>query len=247
LDVSSFSSIQKFVSEVKEEFPTVHCLINNAGALLPTYEERNGLEMTMLTNYYGPLYLTTQLLPVLRQAGGSGRVVNVSSRLEKTHTWTEAQIRSGPTGLLRPADAEKYSYMTQYGNSKFLQLLATLGQGEAYKREGVVVHAVTPGMVRTGLAGQVLWAPLALLSQPVQMLFLRTPEQGAAPVVYAATAALPGECTGKYWQADKAGRCSEEQVGRSELSRSLSLATALLRSSDELISSAIAHEMKKGK
>jgi len=256
LDLSSFKSIQKFVSDVQDELPSVHCLINNAGALVPAYEVKHGLELTVLTNYYGPLYLATQLLPLLRQAGGSGsgsaRVVNVSSRLEKGRTWGEDAIRLGPTGLITAQEQgqgqgqglPKYSYMTQYGNSKFLQLLATVGQAEEYKKDGVVVHAVTPGMVHTGLSRSVLWGPVALVVQPLQMMFLRTPAQGAAPVVYAATAAAAGECTGKYWQADKTGVCCEEdsKAGRSELSRSLKLARELLQGSQKQIAAAIAQE-----
>lgn len=250
LDISSFRSIRQFVADVQQEIPSgVQCLVNNAGALIPTYQEKSGLELTLLTNYYGPLYLTTLLLPVLSKEkekekglapGGSGRVVNVCSRLEKGHTWGEEDIAGSPTGLLSAAQADKYSYMVQYGNSKFLQLLATRGQGEAYRKDNVVVHAVTPGMVHTGLAGSVLWSPLAWLSQPIQRLLLRTPEQGAAAVVYAATASLPGSTTGKYWTADKAGKCTEESG--SEQSQSLRLAAALLQSSQKQLTAAVSRE-----
>lgn len=239
LDLSSFQSIKQFAADVNVELPSLNGLINNAGMISPTYETRNGLELTMMTNYFGPFYLTTLLLPVLSKAGGAGRVVNVSSRLEKSSLLSESTIRAGPTGLLKPNEVAGYSPMSHYSDSKFCQLLATRGQAQAFKQHGIVVHAVTPGLVHTNLSRYV-WLPLQYLVWPIQKLFLRTPAQGAASVLYAATAELPGQSTGKYWTSDKHGVCTEETG--SPLSQSLPLAAALIKNSEKLVADAVVYE-----
>jgi NAD(P)-dependent dehydrogenase (short-subunit alcohol dehydrogenase family) len=55
LDLSSQKDIKRFVSKVKEQFPNIHYLINNAGMYGTARAENteDGLEKVMATNYFG--------------------------------------------------------------------------------------------------------------------------------------------------------------------------------------------------
>jgi len=228
-----------------------------------------GLEKTMLTNFLGPLHLTKCLESALTRgsrscssgsssssSGGSpSRVVNVSSRLEKQCQLSDEALAAGPTGAL--AVGQQYGMTTAYADSKHAFLLASLGlarqQQQGYGNSSsrsssssspYVVHSVTPGMVNTNLS-RFLRPPLSWLAWPLQRLLLRTPEQGAAPVVYAATAAQPGLLaeSGKYYASDKAGVCTA--IAGSERTGNAQLAAKVLESSLGVIAAARKAETAK--
>ncbi len=85
LDIDNPDDFQRFVAEVKVEFPGLNVLINNAGI---SKSERlqdgtEGLaiaESIIATNLLGPLRLTAALLPLL-QAQPKSTVMNVTSGL----------------------------------------------------------------------------------------------------------------------------------------------------------------------
>lgn len=84
LDVSLLKSVEKFVEAVKDKYPKVDYLINNAGIMFGDFKlTEEGHESQFATNYLGHFYLTHLLMPNLKRAGEAGetcsRVVNVSS------------------------------------------------------------------------------------------------------------------------------------------------------------------------
>ena len=210
----------------------------------------------MLTNFLGPLHLTKCLEGALRgsssssssSSSGNGssslpsRVVNVSSRLEKGCSLSDTELAEGPTGVPKG----QYSMSAAYADSKHAWLLASLGLAREQQRKaggpagvegGYVVHSVTPGMVHTSLA-RFLSPPLAWLAWPVQRLFLRSPQQGAAPAVYAATAPEPGLLanSGQYYASDSTGACAA--IEGSLRSRDEALAPRVLEGSLRVIAEA---------
>ena len=75
LNLSSYSSIDRFVAEVTSRFTKVDVLINNAGlGMIPFAKTEQGFEPTLGTNVMGTAYLTNSLLPLL-SASSAGRVV----------------------------------------------------------------------------------------------------------------------------------------------------------------------------
>ena len=110
LDIENPDDFQRFVSEVKAEFPTLNVLINNAGimkqeALLTGTENLNIAEQTIAINLLGPLRLTAALLPVL-QAQPQATIMTVTSGLASvprasfaTYCATKAAIHSWSQSL----------------------------------------------------------------------------------------------------------------------------------------------------
>lgn len=82
-DVTAKKDVDVLVQRVINEFPEVNILINNAGraVLHNISESADALQIAreeMETNYFGPVNLTTKLLPFLKNAKEAA-VVNVTS------------------------------------------------------------------------------------------------------------------------------------------------------------------------
>lgn len=83
LDVSSYDSIDKFVSSISSQYEKIDVLINNAGLFIDgnknTYNiDLDNLEQTMRTNVYGPIALTKGLISLLEKSNDP-RIINISS------------------------------------------------------------------------------------------------------------------------------------------------------------------------
>ena len=77
LDLASQSSVRSAAEEIRDRFPPVDLLINNAGVMdIPYQRTEDGFELTLATNHLGPFALTGLLLD--RLAAGA-RIVTVSS------------------------------------------------------------------------------------------------------------------------------------------------------------------------
>ncbi len=110
LDIENPDDFQRFVTEVKAEFPALNVLINNAG-IMKTEDLKSGIEtlaiaeQTVAINLLGPIRLTAALLPVLL-AQPKATVMTVSSGLASvpltpfpTYCATKAAIHSWTQSL----------------------------------------------------------------------------------------------------------------------------------------------------
>lgn len=109
-DIDNPDDFQRFVAEIKAEFPKLNILINNAG-IMPAEDLKAGVdnlptaEATISTNLLGPLRLTAALMPVLL-AQPEATVVTVTSGLafvpiatNPTYCATKAAIHSWTQSL----------------------------------------------------------------------------------------------------------------------------------------------------
>src|SRR5690606_38435450 len=81
LDVSNRQSVFAHADEVKRDFGTAHCVINNAGAtMIGTIEHMtvDEIEWQLGINLWGVIYGTKAFLPMML-AQSEGCIVNVSS------------------------------------------------------------------------------------------------------------------------------------------------------------------------
>ncbi|MCF2495342.1 oxidoreductase [Dyadobacter chenhuakuii] len=86
LDVNDRNAVNKAVAQVKEHFGSIDILINNAGyGVFGTVEEttEEQARAQMETNFFGLLWVTQAVLPVMR-AQKSGHIIQVSSFLGLT-------------------------------------------------------------------------------------------------------------------------------------------------------------------
>jgi len=146
LDTSNISSVKAFAQSLEERGITeVNCLINNAGIMaLPQFTTNNaGLELQWATNHLGHFALTQCLLPMLK-AGAPSRVINVAS---VAHTMAPKPM----TAADFPPREETYSDWSNYGISKFCNVLHAKELTRRYSADGITAMSVHPGVIKTEL------------------------------------------------------------------------------------------------
>ncbi|MBR9975364.1 MAG: SDR family NAD(P)-dependent oxidoreductase, partial [Bacteroidetes bacterium] len=78
-DFADLSSVRAMAKQVRDGFPDLHVLLNNAGVFMQQRDVSvDGHEMTWQVNHLAPTLLTMELLPLLRKNAPS-RIVNVAS------------------------------------------------------------------------------------------------------------------------------------------------------------------------
>jgi NAD(P)-dependent dehydrogenase (short-subunit alcohol dehydrogenase family) len=186
-DLSSQASVQRLAQEIRNRYPTLDVLVNNAGAMhTPRQLSEDGIELTWAVNHLAPFLLTTLLLDRL-EAAPAGRIVTTAS---------DAHI-----GAQIPFDdlnAERgYRAFRRYKESKLANILFTRELARRLEGTRAAAYCFHPGLVATGMNrnnGILMSVATALL-----MTFARRPEQGAQTLVWLATAPAEGLVTGAYY------------------------------------------------
>lgn len=164
LDLASFTSIKKFASTVRKQYPSVDVLVNNAGIMaLPTRElTADGLEAQIGTNHFGHFLLTSELLPILSQ---NGKIVNhaSSAHMMAQTSFPFADLQCNTT----------YDPWSAYGNSKLANLYFTFELNKRLHASGnkknLTSIAVHPGYTDTNLqTGAVKKYGNAFFATPVE-------------------------------------------------------------------------------
>jgi NAD(P)-dependent dehydrogenase (short-subunit alcohol dehydrogenase family) len=204
LDLASLASVCAAAAEIAANHDAVHVLVNNAGVHLRSRGESvDGFEMTWAVNHLGPFLFTNQLLPQLR-AADRARIVNVTSRF-------------GMLGRVRPADigtAGASSGLRAYCDTKLANMLFTTELAERLQGN-VAANCVHPGVVATDLMHE--WPRWM---RKTWEWSLRTPKDGAAPIVRLAASNAVAGITGCYFVRQR--RASfPRQAHRSGLAREL--------------------------
>jgi NAD(P)-dependent dehydrogenase (short-subunit alcohol dehydrogenase family) len=171
---------------------SIHALLNNAGGMrdrmIITPE---GNEATFAGNHLGHFLLTTRLMPILRStaaasAPGTVRVISVSSLgheycagldwgdLQQTGDWASSKA---------------------YCAAKLCNLLFTFELSKRAARDGVLAHAMHPGVVDSNFGAHAV---------PEMQAHIKTrpgdpPEISAQTLAWLATSAEAGADTGGYF------------------------------------------------
>ena len=189
VDLADLESVRR-AAETAAAYGPLDALVNNAGVMGTSRQlTRDGLDLQLATNHFGPFLLTGLLLPQLL-ASNDARVVTVSSIMHRI-------ARRAPLGDPR-RQSRPYRTWQVYGQSKLANLLFTFELDRRVRDKELPLKALAahPGFAGTHLAanGQygrssggiasILDATVKAVSQPAA--------HGAWPVLMAATADLPG-------------------------------------------------------
>jgi NAD(P)-dependent dehydrogenase (short-subunit alcohol dehydrogenase family) len=185
LDLGSLASVRAAAAELRESYPRLDLLINNAGVMMPPYgRTEDGFELQFGTNHLGHFALTGLVLDTLLAAPGS-RIVTVSSNGHRP-----GNIYFGDINFER-----KYRRIRAYGQSKLANLMFTYELQRRLAAAGAATStlAAHPGSSMTELQR---YTP-AWTRAVGQIVPSNPPERGALPTLRAATD--PSARGGQYY------------------------------------------------
>lgn len=174
LDLASLASVREAAAELRDRFPRIDLLVNNAGVTGLRGTTADGFEVQFGVNHLGHFALTGLLLDRV-----AGRVVTVSSighRFGRARDWDS------------PRNA--------YARSKLANLLFTFGLARRLDSSPVLAVAAHPG----GASTEIFRSSPDWFRGPnlaIARLFGRTSAMGALPTLRAATD--PAATSGDYF------------------------------------------------
>ena len=177
LDLCSNQSIRSFASAYNSKYKSLDLLINNAGVMMPPYQQtEDGLESQMAANYFGHFLLTSLLLPILESTPGA-RIVALSSL---AHAWGDIDFED--------INSEKhYNARKVYGQSKLACLMFAYELSRQFKERNYQVSSIAahPGVTITEI-GRNIHPLLVGLGHLVSPFIFQKPHEGAWPILRAA-------------------------------------------------------------
>ncbi|WP_438031175.1 SDR family NAD(P)-dependent oxidoreductase [Sorangium sp. So ce233] len=195
LDLGDLDSVRDFAERFLASGRRVDLLIANAGiALCPETRVGPGWEAQFATNHLGHFALVNRLWPAVAR-DGAARVVSVSSGAHGITgiRWDDVHFTRG------------YDKWQAYGQAKTANVLFAVHLDRLGRDAGVRAFAVHPGMIMTPLQRHLTRAELVEIGwidehgRAVEPA-LKTPEQGAATQVWAATSPRLAGLGGVYCQ-----------------------------------------------
>lgn len=182
-NLSSQDAVHQLAEEVQRRFARLTILVNNLGALVKERQETiDGIEWMLAMNHLNPFLLTRLLLPML-EAGGKGRIVNVTSNVHR-----------GKRLNLDDVQGEKsFKGRHMYGQAKLLNLLTAYELGRRLDGSGVTVNIADPGGADTAMSRRGMGFASRLMT-----LAGLTRERASRSSIYLATAPEMEGVSGVY-------------------------------------------------
>jgi NAD(P)-dependent dehydrogenase (short-subunit alcohol dehydrogenase family) len=181
LDLADLDSVREFADRFLASGRVIDLVINNAGIMAcPETRVGPGWEAQFATNHLGHFALLNRLWPAV--AEGGARVVSVSSAGHRRSDirWDDLQFEHG------------YDKWEAYGQAKTANVLFAVQIDALGKDAGVRAFALHPGGIMTPLQRHLAKEEMVAAGwidadgTPLNPTF-KTPEQGAATQVWAAT------------------------------------------------------------
>ncbi len=192
-DLSSLNETKRLAGQVRERYPRIDVLLNNAGAMFwKRTESIDGIEKTFALNHLSYFTLTNLLLPVLEQSVPA-RIVNVASDAHKgiSINFDDIQFK------------KKYSGWKAYKQSKLANILFTYELARRVEGTGVTANTLHPGFVRTSFLEVFNDAPAGWFIKNIGGMIALSPEQGARTSIYLASSPEVEGVSGRYFVKEK--------------------------------------------
>ncbi|GHD03601.1 oxidoreductase [Pseudorhodoferax aquiterrae] len=185
-DVRDTAAIQACVAEATQALGAIDILINNAGSLVqraPIAEFTDALfDEVLHVNALSALAFCRAVVPLMRQAGRGGSIINVTS--------VAARNGGGPGAYL-------------YAGSKGFISTATRGLAKELVPDRIRVNAVAPGVIATPFQDRFSTAQmLENFRASIPMGRLGTAEECVGAFLYLASEQLSGYVTGQILEVN---------------------------------------------
>lgn len=182
-DLSSMTSIQRFIEGFKAKYSTLDILYNNAAVMKQkrTVTE-DGFEMMFQVNYLAPFLLMTSFLDVLKKSS-SPYIINNGRPADKYRLdMDDLQF------------VKKYSMYHSFFHTKLCLLFASLELSRRPERDGITVTMIDPGPFKSDLVRDVP------LMGWIKNLFSAPVEKAAENILYHITSDEPEKKNGKVFK-----------------------------------------------
>jgi retinol dehydrogenase-14 len=187
-DLSAQAGVRRLASDVLGAYPRLDVLVNNVGGFWARrHLTADGLEYTLALNHLAPFLLTNLLLDRLT-ASAPARIVTVSSGAQALGKIDFGDLQG----------ERAYSGQRAYNQSKLANVMFTYELARRLAGTGVTATAAHPGVTRTAFGTEdptAMMRAMTLLARP----FMKTPQRGAATVIYLASSAEVEGVTGRYF------------------------------------------------
>jgi len=191
-DISSQKAVRQLADELRQRFPKIDVLINNAGGI---FSERgfsvDGIERTFATNHLGPFLLTNLVIDLV--TGGTGRIVNVAA---------DGYPSKLDFGNLQ--GEKSYGFLSAYFRSKLENIIFSFDLARRLGGAGVTVNCMSPGPTSTRF-GDNMTGLAGLFPRLLKKLF-PSPEKGARTLIYLASSPELDGVSGRFFLWQKARR-----------------------------------------
>ncbi len=208
IDLSSQKQIRKGAARIREKYPRIDVLINNAGTWYSklVYSDDN-IEMQFAVNHLAFFLFTHELLPVLINSDDP-RIINVSS-----DSHFHGKIHFNDINLTK-----KYHGLRAYAQSKLANVLFTYEFERRKPIDKLSVYCAQPGLVKTniGLKHTISFHSLAW---KIRRLGGVSPSEGAETSVHLASSDEVKGISGKYWEKKKPKKSSKRSLIREDAQR----------------------------
>ncbi len=168
LDMERPETFEAVKKQIESTFGVLDVLVNNAGIMIEAEQWNvnttttippDVLRRTFQVNFFGPVELTQQLLPLLLNSA-DGRIVNVSTILASLELHATPGSNTYPTKTFG------------YNSSKTALNAFTVHLAHALRQTNIKVIGVHPGWVQTELGGKGALIPPETAAQAIAELII---------------------------------------------------------------------------
>jgi NAD(P)-dependent dehydrogenase (short-subunit alcohol dehydrogenase family) len=197
MDLADLASVNQFAATVCDALSQLDLLINNAGVMAsPESKVGPGWESQFGICHMGHFALTQALMPLIKKTANA-RVVALSSAAHKMSDmqWDDINFETAP-----------YEKWHAYGQAKTANALFANGLSRRLKATGGLAFSVHPGGIFTPLQRHLPQEEMIALGwlgddgEPSELAKagFKSPEQGAATTIWAATSSTLAGKAGVY-------------------------------------------------
>ncbi|KAJ2743634.1 hypothetical protein GGI20_003606 [Coemansia sp. BCRC 34301] len=189
LDLASFMSIERFVTEFKQQHEQLNLLVCNAGMAFNHYDTTyDGLESQFGTNFVGHYMLIDRLLDTMKQSD--------RARITIASSIAACMVRN--IDYTRVTDVWRFNRLINYSTSKLALLVYSHALARKLHGSGVTVNAFHPGLVTTGLYRNISFLSLPGIHDLTSWMWLNQRAGSVTSVYLALSPELEGKTGGYY-------------------------------------------------
>jgi len=218
VNLANLSSVREFAKEIKEKYPHINILINNAGignSNWPLKKTKDGFEEHMIINYFGHFLLTNLLLDHVEK-GAPARILFTASTL---HLFAKLDLDD-----LNFDQAFKGTFdrvlPLPYGNSKLAMMLFAQELAEKLKNSNVKTYSYCPGLCDTPIFDNCT-LPVYLFAKFCLLFIGHSADQGSKMIVYCSISKKCAQESGKMYRNNRVWTLAtkaieaQRQIGKS--------------------------------